>query len=43
MRNDFIKFETIHEIINEPTERQQVDHVVALVKRVYFEAAAEKR
>lgn len=43
MRNDFIKFETIHEIINEPTKRQQVDHVVALVKRVYFEAAAEKQ
>lgn len=43
MRNDLIKFETIHEIINEPTERQELDHVVALVKRIYFEVAVEKQ
>jgi hypothetical protein len=37
MRNDEIKVQTIHEFIEEPTERQRTDHIVALVKRIYFE------
>lgn len=31
-----ITFDTIHDLITEPTEDQKTDHVVALVKRVYF-------
>jgi len=36
-----INFETIHDIIKNPTEDQKTDHVVAFVKRVYFESTAE--
>lgn len=42
MRNDLIQVETIHEIIEEPTERQRLNHVVALVKRIYFEIAVQQ-
>jgi hypothetical protein len=31
-----IIFETIHDLITEPTQDQKKDHVVALIKRVYF-------
>ncbi|MCP4683122.1 MAG: hypothetical protein GY864_12370 [Desulfobacterales bacterium] len=36
-----ISFETIHDIIKNPTEDQKLDHVVAFVKRVHFETTAE--
>ena len=42
MRNDLIQVETIHEIIEEPTKRQRVDSVVALVKRIRFEIALQQ-
>lgn len=36
-----IQFETIHDVIQEPTKEQQTDHIVAFVKRCYFEVGEE--
>ena len=32
-----IRFDTVHDIIASPSEREKADHVVAYVKRAYFE------
>ena len=37
MKDDVIKFETIHDLVREPDTHQKADCIVALVKRIYFE------
>jgi len=34
-----ILFDTIHDKVQEPSEREKADHIVAYVKRVYFQRA----
>lgn len=40
MQGRYVKLETIHDLIQSPTEDQKQNHVVALVKRVYFETTS---
>jgi hypothetical protein len=41
MEDKYIKFYTIHDIIENPTSEQMEDHVIALVKRAHFEMINE--
>lgn len=41
MEDKYIKFYTIHDIIENPTSEQMEDHVVAFVKRAHFEMINE--
>jgi hypothetical protein len=43
MSGDDITFETIHQLIENPTNDQKADHVVAFVKRAYFQVIAGSR
>jgi hypothetical protein len=43
MGTDQILFDTIHDLIANPSERQQQDHVVAFVERVYFQRRIEEK
>ena len=42
MDGRWLQFETIHDMIQEPTKDQQTDHIVAFVKRCYFEVASAR-
>jgi len=42
MEGKYIKLETIHEIIQNPTHEQKQDNIAALVKRVYFSSSGKE-
>ena len=41
MEGKYIRFETIHDLIQNATEDQKQDQIVAFVKRVYFETTSD--
>lgn len=41
MKGELVRCETVHEMIQYPTEHQKSDCIVALVKRVSFEVQVE--
>jgi len=41
MEGKLITFDTIHDLIENPSEEQKQDHIIAFVKRAYFDTTTE--